>query len=150
MTPESEPPVLTTYWAKIGSKDASSYFWTFSNKTHFPYWTASSRVLMIESPIFTTSIPSGCYFARFLMNLLACVWGSIIKGQRLVLSMMIPFSVEVSSLGNSAIFQAWILTGSPRNDLILLPSVWGSPLYLSFFCHSACIPSLKSEVKAPA
>ena len=150
ITPESEPPVFTTSWAKIGSKEASSYFWTFSRRTHFPYWTANSKVLMIDSPILTTSMPSGCYLAIFLINLFAWFWGSIIKGHLLVLSIMIPFSVEVSSFGSYAIFQAWILTGSPRKPLMLFPSVWGRPLYLSLFCHYFSIFYLNPLVKAPA
>ena len=34
--------------------------------------------------------------------------------------MMIPFSVEVSSFGKPAIFQDYILTGIPKNDLIVI------------------------------
>ena len=120
MIPESDPPERWTSWAKIGSKDASSYFWTFSSKTHLPYWTASYKVLINVYTTLTTSIPSGCYFDKFLINLFAWFWGSIINGHLLVLSMMIPFSVELSSLGSYAIFHAWIFTGSPKYCLFLI------------------------------
>lgn len=136
MTPESDPPDFWIYWAKIGSSDASNYFWTFSSNTHLPYCTANYKVLIKVSPTLTTSIPSGCYLDKFLMNLLAWFWGSIIKGHLLVLSIMIPFSVELSSFGSSAMFQAWILTGYPRNWRIKIPSVWGRPTYLIFLSHS--------------
>ena len=100
MTPESEPAVFTTCWPKIGSNEASSYFCTFYNRTHFPYWIANSRVLIKDYPFFITSIPSGCYLDKFLMNLFAWFCGSIISGHLLVLSMIIPFYVELSSFGN--------------------------------------------------
>lgn len=41
------------------------------------------------------------------------------RGQRLPLSIIIPFSVEVSSLGRPQIFQDWIYTGIPRKFLIV-------------------------------
>lgn len=141
ITPESEPPDFTTSWARIGSNDASSSFCTFYNRTHLPYCTANSRVRIKVSPILTTSIPSGCYLERFLMNLFAWFWGSIIRGHLLVLSMMIPFSVLLSSLGNSAIFQACIFTGSPKNPLMLIPSVCGSVEFFNFNRHSVYICS---------
>ena len=149
MIPESEPPDLCTYCAKIGSSEASNSFCTFSSRTHLPYCTANSNVLIKVSPTLTTSIPSGCYFDKFLINLLAWFCGSIIKGHLLVLSMMIPFSVELSSFGNSAMFHVWILTGSPKYCLIKMPSVWGRPTSFIFCSHYCYILSRYVLVKGP-
>lgn len=132
MTPESDPPDFTTYWARIGSREASNSFCTPSSKTHFPYWTASSRVRMSVYPILTTSIPYGCSLLKFLMNLFAWYCGSIIKGHLRVLSIIIPFYVELSSFGSYAIFQACIFTGSPKKPLIVTPSLCGKLMLFSF------------------
>ncbi len=96
-----------------------------------------------------TSIPYGCSFDKFLMNLFAWFWGSIIKGHLLVLSMIIPFYVELSSFGSYAMFHACIFTGSPKYSLMLVPSVWGRSITFSLPNHSFCIYSLKALVNGP-
>lgn len=113
-------PDFTTYYNRIGSNEGSKSFATFSIITHFPNYIASSRVrIKLLSFILSISIPSSCSLPRFFMNLLAYVYGSIINGYLLLLSIIIPFSIDVSSFGNPAIFQDYILTGSPINYVIL-------------------------------
>ena len=53
-------------------------------------------------------------FSIFLIHLLACPWGSIIKGQRLALNTIIPLSTENESVGNPSIFHCLIRTASPN------------------------------------
>lgn len=96
---------MTIYYCKIDSRLGSKSVPTFSNKTILPNYTDNSIVFIkLGSFIFIISIPSLCSLPIFLINLLAYVYGSIINGHLLDLSIIIPFSVEVSSLGNPAIF----------------------------------------------
>lgn len=83
------------------------------------------------------------------MNLFAWFWGSIIKGHLLVLSIIIPFYVDVSSFGKPAIFHPWITTGTPIKVLIEIFSVWGILSYLSLFYQDFSILVLYSAVKGP-
>jgi len=48
------------------------------------------------------------------MYLLAYDWGSIIKAHLLLFSIIIPFSMDVSSFGSPDIFHYWMCTSSPR------------------------------------
>ena len=74
-------PDFTTYCNNMGSKDGSRSLPTFSMSTHLPNYTASSRVLIkLVSFNLSTSIPSSCSLPRFLMYLLAYVYGSIMSG----------------------------------------------------------------------
>ena len=71
------------------------------------------------------------------------------RGQRLVLLMMTPFSVEVSSLGSPAIFQPWITTGTPRNSLIVTLLEHSRPTSTSRDAHPFYIEVRYSAVKGP-
>ena len=59
------------------------------------------------------------------------------RGQRRDLSMMIPFSMEVSSLGRPAIPHCWILTSSPKKFRILIDPVKMMLYSNNLILHSA-------------
>lgn len=52
-------------------------------------------------------------FSLVLIHLLACPCGSIMRGQRLLLVIMMALSIEKASLGSPANSQSRIVTGSP-------------------------------------
>ncbi len=54
-------------------------------------------------------------FSMFLIHLMACPWGSIMRGQRLLVVTMTPFSVEKASEGSPWMFQSLTEVGLPRN-----------------------------------
>ncbi len=83
------------------------------------------------------------------MNLFAWLWGSIINGHRFVLSIIIPFYVDVSSFGNPAIFQPWIVTGTPMNARIVMFFVWSRFSYFNRAYHVFYILIRYSDVKGP-
>lgn len=62
---------------------------------------------------------------------------------------MIPFSIEVSSLGNPQIFQDYILTSSPKNFLIEIRSLYGMLYSLSLALQSLSILILYYDTKGP-
>jgi len=67
-----DEPLLTIYYKRIGSKEGSKSFPTFSINTYLPNYTANSRVLIrFGSLTFNTSIPSACSLPIFLINLFA-------------------------------------------------------------------------------
>lgn len=56
--------------------------------------------------------------------------------------MIIPFSIDVSSFGNPAIFHAYIFTLSPKNYLIVTPSECATPTTPNFNTQSPSIDVL--------
>lgn len=142
---------MTTFCNKTGYSEGSRSLPTPSKRTHLPNWIASSIVLIkLASVVLTTLIPYSCLDPRFLINLLAWLWGSIIKGHLFVLSMMIPFYVEVSSFGNPAIFQPWMVTGTPIKALIEIFFVWSMFNSFNLASHVFYILFLYSAVNGPA
>lgn len=71
------------------------------------------------------------------------------SGHLLVLSMITPFYVEVSSFGKPAMFHDWITTGTPRNPLIVTFSVCSIPISTSLFDQVFSILVLYSAVNGP-
>ncbi|KAH3750475.1 hypothetical protein DPMN_184998 [Dreissena polymorpha] len=66
----------------------------------------------------------------FLIHLIACPCGSTMRGQRLALVTMTPFSVEKLSLGNPWMFQSRTFVGLAMNLQKSNPGSHGTP---SFF-----------------
>ena len=127
---------LYTWLASTGSKKGSRASSTFSSSTGWPSRIAISRVctcFLVESEAFIVLIWS---LAReSFRKRLACVCGSIMRGHRLVIDMMRPFSTLNESAGSPAMFHCRICTGLPR----ILPSVHsgvhGTPSFLSESIH---------------
>ena len=71
------------------------------------------------------------------------------SGHLLVLSIITPFYVDVSSLGSPAIFHACITTGTPKNDRIFILLECYIPIYLSFVYHCFYILVLYAAVNGP-
>ena len=71
------------------------------------------------------------------------------SGQRRELEIMIPFSTEKESTGRPAMFQALILTSSPRVAETEKVSEQGMFFCVHSVCHSLTHSVRKSTVKAP-
>mmetsp|Transcript_65936 Transcript_65936/g.110007 ORF Transcript_65936/g.110007 Transcript_65936/m.110007 type:complete len:201 (+) Transcript_65936:3262-3864(+) len=85
----------------------------------------------------------------FLIQLLACPWGSIKRGQRRDVVEMMAFSVEKASEGSPCSCHCWMVTGSPMNVTKSNVSDPG----IRFSWHSLTQPCTNSErysdVKGP-
>ena len=53
-------------------------------------------------------------FSIFLIHLMACPWGSTMRGQRLLVVTITPFSVENASEGSPWMFQSRTEVGFPK------------------------------------
>mmetsp|Transcript_26834 Transcript_26834/g.47718 ORF Transcript_26834/g.47718 Transcript_26834/m.47718 type:complete len:270 (+) Transcript_26834:1352-2161(+) len=122
----------------------------FSNKIHLPNWMPNSSVLKkFFSLSLQMSIPVSVSLPIFLMYLFACLCGSIIRGQRRDLSMIMPFSIDSASLGREQTTQCWILIGSPRTFCMLQPSVWDMSSFESSTRQSSSHSLRTPAVKGP-
>lgn len=94
------------------SIEGSSCSPTFSSRTGWLYWIAVSNSLMkcLSENLISCRWD---YFSRFFSHLFAYPWGSIFSVHRCDLWIMIPLSIENSSLGKPAIAHERICTGSP-------------------------------------
>jgi hypothetical protein len=111
---------------------------------------ASSRFLSkLVSDCLKTSRPVSTFFPRFLINLLAWVYGSIMSGHLLDLNMMIPFSTDNLSDGSPATPQAPIVTGSPRTADIVTLLVYAISYSVKEFLQITSRSSLYFEVNDP-
>lgn len=54
------------------------------------------------------------FFSMFLIHLIACPWGSTMRGQRLLFVTITPFSVEKASEGRPWMFQSLTTVGLAR------------------------------------
>jgi len=138
---------------RIGSNAGSNSSPMFSKSTHFPNWIANSKLL---SKLPSDNLNTSSYTAvsglvpRFLTNLLAWVYGSIMRGHLLDLNMIIPFSIERLSLGRPATVHILIITSSPNTFLIDTWLVCLIPSLLMWLLHSSSSSSLYWAVKGPA
>lgn len=83
------------------------------------------------------------------MYLFAYDYGSIINVHLLLLSIIIPFSIDVSSLGNPQIFHDYILTSSPKNFLIDIISLNGILYSYNLVLQSVSILILYYDTNGP-
>ena len=114
-------PYFTFYYKRIGSNAGSRFSPTFSKSTHFPNWIAISKPLnRFGSDCLKTSKPVSIFFPKFLINLFAYVYGSIIRGHLLDLNIIIPFSTDNLSEGSPATPHYLIVTSSPKTLLIVI------------------------------
>lgn len=114
-------PSLNKYWApffcscfpRTGSRDGSSYYYTFSIKTICPFLIAFSKIF---KKLASLSLVIWILWSllMFLIHLLAWPWGSIINGHLLQLKMKIPLSVDKESVGKPCYCQSLIWTSSER------------------------------------
>ena len=103
-----------------------------------------SLILKRSKPESASSLP------KFLMNLFAWFYGSIMSGHLRDLNIMIPFSIDRLSLGREAAVHILVLTGSSSKDFIVMLSEQSMCNLLIPSLHWASSSYLKLAVKAPA
>lgn len=100
----------------------------------------------MSKPVLTISV----FLPRFLINLFAYVYGSIINGHLLDLNIIIPFSIDKLSLGNPATDHVLINTSSPNTFFMVTALLCLIYRCLIFYLHSSSSSCLYSEVNGPA
>lgn len=114
-------PNLNKYWApffcncfpKTGYSEGSSYSSTFSINTIWPFLIAFYKIFRKLTSL-NFVIWSFWSLLIFLIHLLACPWGSIIRGHLRQLYINIPLSVDKESVGRPCYCQSLICTYSER------------------------------------
>lgn len=93
----------------------------------------------------------------FLIHLIPCCWGSIIRGQRAQCVRIVAFSVDILSLGSPSLLQAAIVASSVNMAIRSRPSVIGmETLRIRVRCNkltewqSKCLRTTDKETRNPS
>lgn len=144
-------PLTMICFSRIGSNIGSTSFSIYSIITGQPSirgnLSASFKLGWLRVKMQSFSISSR---SLFLIQELACPWGSIISGYLEDLVTMIPFWILSSSVGRPSRFHSPTVASSTRNFVSSMSGLVGIPRFIkSSWKYSSRSLVLNSELKGP-
>lgn len=95
------------------------------NETHFTAAQQKANPSDLTYPFWPKCVTFRSVPYLFLIHLIPCCWGSIIRGQRSQCVRIAAFSVDILSLGSPSLFQVAIVASSVNMAIKSRPSVIG-------------------------
>lgn len=95
------------------------------NQIHFTAAKQKASPLDFTYPFWPKCVTFRSVPYLFLIHLIPCCWGSIMRGQRSQCVKIVAFSVDILSLGSPSLFQVAIVASSVNMAIKSRPSVIG-------------------------